>query len=688
MTSRFVTLSDYCVLEFMMTPPGDPAPQIINSSFYLSKNSHVDLLQIYNTDAYTSITKNTRGLSVVPIGGSRLIRVDLTDIPIYTQYDPNISETQLSNTLTSMTIMDTMRFHFASGFNFTEVENIILGARQKLNDLRQIQLSNILLTAQTATELLTFNPRPLFLANTIYDRYVDVKIPTSSYLDEDFAQFGSSSFEYAITEGVGFIKGSPITVSLSEATYEDFFADNGEKYEMYRVVNYFEGSIPQTNEFDSFGAVIQEATDGDYIEFFATWNGAFPEDLISTLNARGADNEWIFIHQLQVYEQIGSSFVPSGNLVIYQEDNFDTPLSYRPILKSAGFAISMSIDYTVRLLNKKNGDQVIRTGSMTLFNPNKYGKSLAKLELADKPQSLRVYNKIVQKNLEISNLFTGQKAPTPTSPQSQIVYVPTEVKVSVPTFYKQALIKASQRNALLKATDGSSEVIFGQGELILPIDPTDNFVKFTMYEVDPNKPGENKTANLNINSTFSLNFGKDAKYTYASAKDPSVENPSLGQIAFRIPKDQAKKILESTDQLMYISVISEDGTETLLYTGKWMSSDNYSAILRANEAAKNALLNDPQETIAKLKKSIETLETENDSLKKKLAGETRDQLVKPQAIKNINAISNIVREVEIKAVEEPLIKTATSTRTTKTPKSKTIKAQRINKFIKPDDTIL
>ena len=85
MTSRFVTLSDYCVLEYMMTPLGDPAPQIVNSNFFFSKNANVDLLQIYNTDAYDNITKNSRGLSVVPIGGSKLIRVELTDIPIYKQ---------------------------------------------------------------------------------------------------------------------------------------------------------------------------------------------------------------------------------------------------------------------------------------------------------------------------------------------------------------------------------------------------------------------------------------------------------------------------------------------------------------------------------------------------------------------------------------------------------------------------
>ena len=650
MISKFVTLTDYCVLEYMMTPLGDPAPEVVNSQYYFVDNKHVDGYQLYNTDAYTSITKNTRGLSVVAIGGSRLVRVDLTDIPIYTQYDPNITETAVSASLSSFTIMDTMRFHFASGFNFTEVENIILGARQKLNDLKQLQLANVLVDAQTAQTLLTFNPKPLYLTNTIYDRYVDVKIPTLSYLNEDFNQFGSASFEYAITNGTGFIKEAPITVSLIEATYEDYYPENGEKYELYRVANYFEGSVPQINEFDSLGAVIQEATDGDYIEFFATWNGTFAEDLISTLNAKGPDNDWIFIHQLQVYEQVGTALVPSGNFMVYQEDNFDTALSYRPILKEAGFAVSMSIDYTLRLLNKKTGDQIIRTGSMSLFNPNKYGKYLAKLELADRPQSMKVYNKIVQKNLEISNLFTGGKAPQAAT--AQMTTAPTviekEVKVGVPVFYKQSNIQISQKNALLKYGDGSMEVIYGQGEMILPIDPTDNFFKINVYEKNPVNPKVHTPANLNNNSTFTLTFGSDSKFVYNGLTDPAYVDPSKGQLSFRIPKDQAKKILESTDTTLFISLVGADGTETLLYTGRWLPSSQYSAILRANEAAQNALLNDPQEIISELREKITNLESTNAALTRRLSTSRsifespRPGAIRFDTIQSINPIASVL----------------------------------------------
>jgi hypothetical protein len=141
--------------------------------------------------------------------------------------------------------MDTMRFHFASGFNFTEVEHIIVGARHKLNNITQIQLANIILNAVTTASLFSYNTRPLFLANTIYDKYIDIKIPSIPWLDADFTQFGASSFEHAITGGIGFIKNAPITVFLAEATQSDYFAPNNITYEQYQITQYYEGSVSQ-----------------------------------------------------------------------------------------------------------------------------------------------------------------------------------------------------------------------------------------------------------------------------------------------------------------------------------------------------------------------------------------------------------------------------------------------------------
>jgi hypothetical protein len=621
MNSNFVNLSDYCVLEYRSTPLGDPNPSILSSDYFLVDNKNVNTLQIYNTDGYSDITHNSRDLSVVSVGGSKAVYNDITLIPIYTQYDPNITETQLSSGLSSNLVMDTVRVHFASGFNFTEVENIIIGVKHKLNDLGQIQLANVLLDAATAQSIFTYNTRPLFLANTIYDRYVDIKIPSPAWLDEDFTQFGSSSFEWAITNGIGFIKGAPLSVFLAEATYEEYNAPNNVTYDRYQIVNYYEGSISQINKFDGLGCHLLEATDGDYLEFFATWNGAFPDALIDTLNDSGPDQDWFFTHQLEVYEQIGSTLVPSGNVIVYQESAFDKVLTYRPILKEAGFAVSMSIDYTLRLINRKNGDQIIRTGSLSVINPNKYGKSLAKITLPDGPQSMKVYNKIIQKNFETGSIFAPKSTQVDAGSQVTAEVITKTIERKIPEYIpiKQSAIRLSQKNALNRTGNVTDQVIYGQGRMTLPIDPTDNIIQFTVYQADPSnrQPNKQTKVNLNNNSEFRLNFGEGTEFAFSTIVDATLTNPSLGEIAFRVPKDQAKLILASTDALFTITLISKaDGTESLLYTGKWTSSANYADVISAGEDAASAASN--EELIAALSAQVTALTEANVTLRTKL----------------------------------------------------------------------
>jgi len=537
--------------------------------------------------------------------------------------------------------MDTLRFHFASGFNFTEIENIIVGAKHKMNDLKQIQLATILLDAATALSLLTYNNHPLFIANTIYDRYIDVKIPAIPWMDADYEQFSSASFEYAITNGVGFIKNAPVSVFLAEAQYEEYNAPNNVTYDRYKFVNYYEGSVAQVNKFDALGCQIAEAADGDYIQFFATWNGAFPDALITSLNESGPDQNWIFSHQLQVYEQIGSTLYPTGNAIIYQDDKFDEVLTYRPILKEAGFAVSMSIDYTLRLINTLNGDQVIKTASLSVINPNKYGKKLAKINLPDGAQSMKVYNKIVQKNFEISNLFAPKSTqvtviPVPPIPVVEKITEKVVVQEYVPI--KQMDIMLSQENALNKVGNETDKVVYGQGRLVLPIDPVDNFIKFTAYQANPVDATNQKRIDLNNGSTFKLNFGQTSKYSFDSLVDPSLTSPSRGEIAFRIPKESALQILQmAKDNLFMLTLVSKiDGTETLFYTGTWVSSVNYANLISSRLDAEIAVKKD--KTIAGLKEKVTNLTKENEGLvTKKIEGIAVKENTQNQTAKTMNS---------------------------------------------------
>lgn len=617
MNSSFINLSNYCVLEFIATPISEPSPTMINSEFWFLKNDNVDTYQIYNTDGDIDLTHNVRQLSTISIGGSNVIWNDTTLVPVYSQYDPGIRETAISAVLSQNMVMDTLRFHIASGFNFTEVENLVVGAKYKMNNLKQVQIATILLNATTAIDLFKYNTKPLFIANTIYDRYIDIKIPSAPWINKDFAEFGSASFEYAITDGVGFIKDAPISVFLGEATWSEYNAPNDITYDQYKLVNYYEGSFAQTNDFDALGCTIQEADDGDYIQFYATWGGAFPDSFISVLNEQGPNNNWVFSHQLRVYEQLGSEFYPTGNVTIYQEDKFDQILTYRPILKEAGYAVSMSIDYTLRLINTLTGDQVIKTASLSVLNPNKYGKSLAKIVLPEGPQSMKVYNKIVQKNFELGNLFapksTREKI-TPIPPKAVVKTIKGEtirVKEYIPI--KQMDIMLRQDNALHSVKNEAAGVIYGQGKLTLSIDPVDNFIKFTAYEANPLNVAEQKRMDLNNNSVFKLNFGRTSEYSFDSLTEASLSNPSRGEFAFKIPKTSANQILQMTDTQFFITLVSQsDGTETLFYTGNWTSSLNYANIVDKQQediaiVRKDKIISDLQQTVTKITKEKEVL---------------------------------------------------------------------------------
>jgi hypothetical protein len=636
MISTFVTLSNYCVLEFMAHPLGDPSPELITSTFYKLNNSHMELLQVYNDDGDILKTSNVKDITVTPIGGSRLALLDSDISPEYQDYDQSLTESLINPTFSANLVFDTVRFHFASGFNFEEVGSLIVGVKHRLNDLSNFIFANIVLDSITAESILSLNVRPLYLGDAMYDKYIDVKIPSIKYLDDNFDQFGPNSFEYLATDGIGFVKNAPITAFLQEANTETIYGTNNIEYTGYVITQNYEAAIAQTNEFDDLGAVIQEASDGDYIIYYATWNGAFPEDLISILNRRGANQNWILIHQLQVYEQVGTAYIPAGNLVIYQEDNFGEPLAYRPILKNAAVAVSMSIDYTLRLYNKSTGENIIRTGSMTIFNPNKYGKSLAKIELTGGPQSNVIYNKIMQTSFETSafNVMLSNN-----NAQTQI----KEVKVAAPVFFHKSNVMISSRNALITSTELGKEVVYGQGKMILPIDPTDNFIRFNIYKQVATSTAPTPMS-LNLNSSFKISFGKNSALEFTNMKDAAYENLQFGQIAFKISKQSALKILDLKDDLFIITIITEDGTESMLYTGKWKSSMDYQQIIQ-NENSEISLIQEAAanaELVKSLTDQVDKLQSELQKWKRLSSAKSikiGTAVIEPQAA--INAISAI-----------------------------------------------
>lgn len=592
--SRFISLTQYCVVEYQFEPLG--SLNFYTDDFIFVENNVNGGHQIFNKDSSYISTKNIQDLTVIPIDNNQYAYLDSEKIPNYLQYNTELVSTTLSG---YNVVMDKVRFHFISGFDFDTFKALILSITHKENSGIINTFANILLAPETISQLITFNSKPLFLSNALYDRYIDIMVPSIKNINEDFvtAPVPSTTFAAAITpnspsDPVGFIYNNPISITLVECgTKNTIYTNTSTKYDSYEGTNSYTASISQSNEFDNVGAYVNESIVGDYLEFYLTFNSGFPGELLSILNKRNPADDWIIVHQLSVFEQVGTAFINTSRLVFFQEDSYDEPNIFRPVLKNANEAISMSVDYLARLTNRRNGDQIIREGSFSLISPKKYGKELINLPLLNKPQSQKIYNKIVKNNFEATNLFiepapVGAAKSTPTS-QTVTEVVRTEY---IPIFFNNNNISISNIESSVTVHDSTEEVIFGPGKWRFVLSPFDNILKIKVFTESSLSDGSNPLVplDLNINSAkYRLVFETDSgKVSINNANDSNLENLSTGKIAFNISKKDSESIITSKTRTVYLISIAQDGRETLLYTGEWRKPSEQSDVDLAIEEAR------------------------------------------------------------------------------------------------------
>ena len=616
--SRFVSLSTYCLVEYMAEPLG--SPNFLNDDVVLVDNANTNSKQIFNTDASLNITGNIRDLSVVGIGANKFAYADPEKIPDYITFDPNITETAING---YNVVYDKVRFHFISGFELEGFEALLLSIKNTQNDGSIHTFANILMAPETIDSLIRFNAKPLFLSDSLYDRYIDIKVPSAKNINEEFqtALNQASTFAAKATPTdagyTGFIYNAPIIASISECgKREKLDTNTSTQYDVFEVTEHYETTVSQSNEFDTTGAYVNESANGDFIEYFLTYNGGFPEELISTLNRRNPQDDWIIMHQLSVFEQVGSAFIESSRQVIFQEDDFDEPLLYRPVLKHAGSAISMSIDLLSRLTNKRNGEQIIREASFSLISPKKYGKSLINIPLTDEPRSQKVYNKIIKKNFEATKLFIepsfapGFSSELPTAAGDAV-----KSFEYIPVFFSNNNISVSNSSGLLKNSDISDSVVFGPGKLRFVMSPFDNAIKIKMFNVVNSKliPLDLNLSSAQYKMVFETSKGK---LSISNANSDKVENLAIGELMFNISKQDAEAVVDSTKKVTYITSIAQDGTETLMYSGEWRLASEQKDVDEAIATARTEAeaIQSSETKITELETKISTLEN-NDSEK-------------------------------------------------------------------------
>ncbi len=578
-TERFIKFGSYLLMEYDYTTAPTPELYYVNTGnpaigFEKIVNGYFNnSVQILNNPSAESTTGNVRDLSVVQIDKNRFVTLDQDYLVPYLDTDPKLTSVNNLPVVFPSNIgvyYDTIKFHIVAGYNFENIDGIILKGEFQERTGKKATIFQRLIT-KSDTSSVVLNPNPIYLGGALYDHYIEIKIPAYANMVYEFDILANTPAQASTlaakisSDGNGFLKDAPVNISLYEITQS--LLKNG--YENYIAQSRNSLSVIPKDNFSSLSAVIQQNQFYNYLEFYPTWDGNFLEDF---LNAEGkVGNVYYVINEIEVKEQVGLSYITTYNFTSTQTQDFNAPSIFRPVLINP-LTTSFLVNYTMRLVNKGNQNQIIRRSSFSSFDVNKYGRENNVISLTTGAYSQKVYNKIVQ----APNVISGGVIPNPATP----------IEKRIPVFYKDNNISITKETLVVDkngdlisetSVPGATE-IFGQGKAKIVVDPFDNFYKFTVYNYKDGTSPEilDLGTSLSYFIVFLDSSGQSVRVENIKNKN-AVSNPSAGQIAFKVVDTNSKKILGFISRDFYIITKTQDGTETKLYSGSWETQAEYVA---------------------------------------------------------------------------------------------------------------
>jgi len=612
-TSKYIRLNDQILLEYIYQDPSNPT--IIDAD---TNGARVMVLQdtytggnfLFTEDNPYVGTGNYRTYSSIPINSTKTRYAYLTtNMPLnYLDYDTNLPSVssllaQLTgppNIPTESIQYDTLRIHLVSGFSFAaQGDGFIFEIQITDKNGGKHNLTSITYLNSDSYEIL--NPDEFIVGERLYSSYIELKIPALSYLNTvtTLSPLDTNSLSYILTNGIGIMPNSMIDISLKNITVTQVV----NSYKYFIPGEQISTSISMTDEYSGLSAVVQESLDGDYFEIYGEYNGIIYEDFIAVLDGQ-PNTKIIVFHDVKVIEQVGQNFFTTSENSFMQSNDFGVPYRYRPIVYNSANATSYSIEYTLRIFNKYDNSQIIRQAQYTTFDVKKYGRRMRKINLGVEPNIAKVYNTLPT-NKTVVNL-TSYNRMNITQGSSTSTVVQTEF---VTSFVDRNRISASvstvkivpairQQGDIIPTAMGqstgfadiplrleqisSTDKVYQQGEGPISITPFDNFYLFIIYNNAKSTAvglGEPQLVDLTNVGTIYINFydkPTGLKIKLKSYNNIKEINPANGEVVFKIPAEDANKILGISDTSFYISTVLETGggtsEETLLYTGVWYNA--------------------------------------------------------------------------------------------------------------------
>lgn len=607
-TSTFIQVSPYALLEYIY---GTDEHTIAEYTFVKLKNDSRDINIFVNENKSATFSKNVLDFTFIPIDSKGTVGHCDQDQPLKLyEVDTNITLTEDLNIPTSYNVKyDTVKIHILAGYNLDGLDGIGCSISAKENSGLQTYLTNHIYTL--SENMMLQNAKPVSIGERHYDKYIQFKVPSLSYINEQF--YNLSTFEnkqlgyYLTSDGKGFKNESMIYIDFLQFT--NYTEENG-------ILSFFSETITSTTIFSIdknslISAVVQESDEGDYFEYFATYDGAFIEDYLAELNSMG--NDYVIINELEVYENYGTlTRKKVYEMSFFQDDNFDTPNLYRPIISDNAY--SFYIDYVLRLVNRVTNVQIIKTASLLcdVTLARKYGRNLSVINVKEASAPIKIFNRIAQSLYESPLNSITSTLPMASTPTVEVLRFLNSYNVSVSI--SNSVV--SSQDILTNGVFTDDNLIFGNGKGLLYLSNFDNYVRFNFFK----EVSSNVNEPLTLTSFFS-NTGNTESimlvfYNDVNAKKyilPIYDTITDNTIVFNISFMDSQTISKFKNKNFNIVYKNSKGTEMSLYEGKFVTS------VEEYETLKNNIKEDVLDTKTKnMIKTYESLQNKIDELLKKV----------------------------------------------------------------------
>jgi hypothetical protein len=591
-TSQYIQITDYALVEYIYT---DETITTTQARTLRLENRYTNTYQFLNNAQAYKRTGNILDKSASKMGTDAKVwafhDID-SPVPII-QTDNNFVLTDVTASLLSNQKYDTVRVHFLSGFTFPGLDGVITeilfnewtpnGTNQRLFTAA----ANVFLKSEPNV---TFSPDPIFVGDRYYDRFIEFKIPSLYSVNLDYwtSPTATNTIGYQYTFGnVGFYQTSQISINLYEIN--SISETNGNRY--LNTGTIWNSSVNQQDEYSFVGAVVKENSEYDFIEYYPTFHGGFIEDYINLLNETG---QWVVINQLTVYEQVGTGFIKTSDVTILQEENFDQPSVYRPVLRNASAIYSYSVEYVMRLVNKVNNREIVRRSTFSSTDVKKYGYQLEKINALEGFRPIKVFNKIVK---------------TDESPAPSVSFGTPRIVTQynyVNNYFDVNFISVDSTTEIDSTNLG--QTVYPQGKNVFYMNPFDNYVKFKIFTKSKDKK-QNVTLDLaanGMNVKLSFVFDDKSQIFIDPTQDINAANPGSGEVLFKVDSETSVKLLGGNARSYFIVNRTVEGDDVLMYTGKFENVE----LRNLSESAiqqNQQIISQLEEQIASLKQTQQAL---------------------------------------------------------------------------------